>query len=213
MAIRDYHDKDTASFVRGERVRRFEQCRPGAVKAIAKLQAATRLMDLRNPPSNRFEALAGEPGRYSIRIDNKWRVCFRWAPSEPPSEGTDPLMVPASPATLRSPTTMIEERATMSYTATDKLPPVHPGEILRDELEALDLSARKFAEAIGVPPNAVTQILRGERGISAEMALRLGIAFGTDERYWMNLQNSYDAKVARAKMADKLPTIRRLVAT
>ena len=101
----------------------------------------------------------------------------------------------------------------MSYTATDKLPPVHPGEILRDELDALGLSARKFAEAIGVPPNAVTQILRGERGISAEMALRLGIAFGTDERYWMNLQNSYDAKVARAKMADKLPTIRRLVAT
>lgn len=97
MAIRDYPDKDTASFVAGERVRRFEQCERGAIKAIAKLQAVTRLIELRNPPSNRFEALANEPGRYSIRIDRKWRVCFRWAPIEPLPEGADILMVSGEP--------------------------------------------------------------------------------------------------------------------
>ena len=97
MAIRDYRDKDTASFVASERVRKFEQCRRGAIKAIAKLQAVTQLVELRNPPSNRFEALTNEPERYSIRIDRKWRVCFRWAPIEPTPEGEDVLMVLGEP--------------------------------------------------------------------------------------------------------------------
>lgn len=100
----------------------------------------------------------------------------------------------------------------MGYTATDNLPAVHPGEILRDELEALGLSARKFAEHIGVPANAVTQILNGERGITAEMAMRLGRAFGTGEGYWMSLQSSYETKRARAKMAGTIAAIKPLVA-
>jgi addiction module HigA family antidote len=100
----------------------------------------------------------------------------------------------------------------MAYQATDNLPAVHPGEILADELEALKFSARKFADHIGVPPNAVTTIINGERGISAEMALRLGHVFGTGERYWMNLQSRYEAKLARAKMAKKIAAIRPLVA-
>lgn len=69
--------------------------------------------------------------------------------------------------------------------------------MLRDELEALGLSARKFADHLHVPPNAVTGILNGDRGISAAMALRLGRAFGTSEHYWLNLQILYDAKRAR----------------
>jgi antitoxin HigA-1 len=87
--------------------------------------------------------------------------------------------------------------AMMLFPAIDNLPPVHPGEILSDELAALDLSARKFAAHIGVPPNAITGILNGTRGISAEMALRLGRVFGTSEQYWMNLQSRYEAKKAR----------------
>ena len=65
----------------------------------------------------------------------------------------------------------------MSHPAIDNLPPIHPGELLRDELEALGLSARRVAEHIGVPPNAVTEIMKGERRITAPMALRLGKAF------------------------------------
>jgi addiction module HigA family antidote len=98
----------------------------------------------------------------------------------------------------------------VSYPVVDNLPPVHPGEILRDELEALNMSARKFAEHIGVPPNAVTEILNGERRVTAAMALRLGKAFDTGERYWMNLQSYYEAKVARAELAGKLDAIRPL---
>jgi addiction module HigA family antidote len=100
----------------------------------------------------------------------------------------------------------------MPHRAIDNLPAVHPGEILADELQALGLSARKFAGHIGVPPNAVTGILNGKRGISAEMALRLGRAFGTGERYWMNLQSYYESKRARAKLAGKIEAIRPLVA-
>src|ERR1051326_3731841 len=100
----------------------------------------------------------------------------------------------------------------MPYRADDKLPPVHPGELLRDELAALGFSARRFARHIGVPPNAVTAILNGRRGISADMAMRLGKAFATGERYWQNLQTYYDAKIAREKMRDRLPAIEALVA-
>jgi addiction module HigA family antidote len=82
----------------------------------------------------------------------------------------------------------------------DNLPPIHPGSFLRDELAALGLSARKFAEHIHVPHNAVTGIMNGERSISAQMAIRLGQAFGTAPHYWMNLQTIYDLKRARAEM-------------
>jgi addiction module HigA family antidote len=100
----------------------------------------------------------------------------------------------------------------MRHTATDKLPAIHPGDILADELEALGLSARKFADHIGVPPNAVTAILHGDRSVTAEMAMRLGKAFGTGELFWINLQSHYDAKIAREKMRDKIAAIEPLVA-
>lgn len=99
-----------------------------------------------------------------------------------------------------------------AYRAIDNLPAVHPGEILADDLEALGLSARKFAAHIGVPPNAVTGILNGGRGISAEMALRLGRAFATGEQYWMNLQANYESKRAREKLAGRIEAIQPLVA-
>jgi len=99
----------------------------------------------------------------------------------------------------------------MAYEAIDNLPAVHPGELLADELEALHMSARKFAEHIDVPPNAITMIVNGQRGISAEMALRLGRVFGTGERYWMNLQSLYEVKMARHKLGEKVASIVPLV--
>ena len=82
----------------------------------------------------------------------------------------------------------------------DNLPPIHPGSFLRDELDALGLSARKFAGRIQVPHNAVTEIMNGERSVTAQMAIRLGQAFGTTPQYWLNLQARYDLKQARAEM-------------
>lgn len=101
--------------------------------------------------------------------------------------------------------------AAMSYMADDNLPPIHPGEILADELAALGMSKRQFARHIGVPPNSITDLINGDKRVSAEMALRLAKAFGTTEQYWMNLQSYHDAKVARIKMRDQIAAIAPLV--
>jgi addiction module HigA family antidote len=95
--------------------------------------------------------------------------------------------------------------------ATDNLPPVHPGEILADELAALNFSATKFAKHIGVPPNAITAIVNGERGISAEMALRFARAFQTTDKYWMNLQSNYETKLACKRIGEKVAAIKPLL--
>ena len=74
--------------------------------------------------------------------------------------------------------------------------PVHPGEILRDELEELDLTAKALANALGVPVNRVTMILNGQRGVSADTALRLARYFGTTPQLWMNLQKTWEIRRA-----------------
>jgi len=74
----------------------------------------------------------------------------------------------------------------------------HPGEVLREEyLGPLGLSARALAKAIDVPPNRVTEIMRGERDVSADTAIRLGRYFRTDPRFWLNLQSAYDLSKAQ----------------
>lgn len=78
----------------------------------------------------------------------------------------------------------------------NRLKPVHPGQVLRDELEELGLTAQAFARAIDVPPSRVTQILAGKRSVTPETALRLARYFGSSAKLWMNLQQSYDLKQA-----------------
>ena len=77
----------------------------------------------------------------------------------------------------------------------NRMPPIHPGEILAEELRELGLSARAFADALGVPHNRIAAILRGRRSITADTALRLGRYFGTTAKFWLNLQQSHDLKV------------------
>ena len=73
----------------------------------------------------------------------------------------------------------------------------HPGEVLREEfLIPLGLSARALAKLLDVPANRLTEIMRGTRDMSADTAIRLGRYFGTDPRFWMNLQIAYDLSKA-----------------
>lgn len=82
----------------------------------------------------------------------------------------------------------------------EHLPPLHPGEVLREEfLEPLGMSAYALARALHVPLNRMTAILSGTRAISADTALRLACFFGTTPEFWINLQGSYDLEVARAQ--------------
>jgi addiction module HigA family antidote len=82
----------------------------------------------------------------------------------------------------------------------NRLPPIHPGEILQEEfLIPLGMSANALARALHVPPNRITAILAGNRSITADTALRLARFFGTTAQLWVNLQASYDLKIAEAK--------------
>lgn len=78
-----------------------------------------------------------------------------------------------------------------------KLPPIHPGEILREEfMKPLGLSSNALARALEVTPARINEIVREQRGISADTALRLARYFGTDVQSWMNLQTHYDIQCA-----------------
>ena len=82
--------------------------------------------------------------------------------------------------------------------------PVHPGQVLREELDALGLSANALAKAIGVPANRVTAILNAERGITADTALRLGRYFGTTAQFWLNLQQTWQIRLAESKSGSRI---------
>ena len=77
-------------------------------------------------------------------------------------------------------------------------PPIHPGEILADELVELGVTPTELARQIKAPANRISEIIRGRRGISADTALRLGHRFGTAPQFWLNLQTASDLKVAEA---------------
>jgi len=87
--------------------------------------------------------------------------------------------------------------------------PIHPGEILADELTEIGLTARKLAEVIDVPPNRLYQIIAGKRAMTADTALRLSRYFGMSADFWMNLQSAYDLDLARKECGKALERIPR----
>ena len=86
-----------------------------------------------------------------------------------------------------------------------KLPPIHPGEILLEEfLRPLGLSQYRLAKDISVPPRRINEVVRCARSITAETALRLARYFGTTERFWLNLQARYDLEIERERLGRRL---------
>ena len=87
----------------------------------------------------------------------------------------------------------------------DKLPPIHPGEVLLEEfLLPLGISQYRLAKDTCVPPRRINEIVHGKRAISADTALRLGRFFGTSESFWLNLQTHHDLELARERLGDSL---------
>ena len=82
--------------------------------------------------------------------------------------------------------------------------PVHPGEILREELQTLDLSANALSKALDVPVNRITAILNGQRGVTADTALRLARYFGTTPQVWLNLQQTYELRRAEVEVGQRI---------
>ncbi|MBN6742635.1 HigA family addiction module antidote protein [Acidithiobacillus sp. MC6.1] len=93
---------------------------------------------------------------------------------------------------------------------TKLLDEIHPGEILLEEfMKPMGITARQLSADIDVSPSRISEIVHGHRPITADTALRLGIYFGMEPRYWMNLQSEYDMRIAKRELLDRIaPRIR-----
>lgn len=85
--------------------------------------------------------------------------------------------------------------------------PIHPGEILADELEEIGLKSSHLAKAIGVEANRISQVINGKRAITADTSLRLGRYFGQSEDFWLDLQKQYELDLARQEIGEALDRI------
>ncbi len=94
---------------------------------------------------------------------------------------------------------------------TKQLPPLHPGEVLREEfIVPMGLTAGKVAKAIDVPRTRIERIVEEKTGISAETAARLGRYFGTTPEFWQNLQASYELALVKTKLKKEIAKIEPL---
>lgn len=91
------------------------------------------------------------------------------------------------------------------------LPPVHPGEYIREALDDLGITQAALAKSLGVSAMRISHLVRAERPVTAELALRLGRAFGQSPQYWLNLQAAYDLKMAKSALTGELANISPLL--
>ncbi len=87
-------------------------------------------------------------------------------------------------------------------------PPIHPGEVLADELREIGVTPTELARQINVPANRVMQIIHGRRGITGDTALRLGHWFGTSAQFWLNLQSAYEIRLAEQQIGREVEKCR-----
>lgn len=91
-------------------------------------------------------------------------------------------------------------------------PAIHPGEVLSDELQEVGISATELARQIDVPANRISQIINGKRAITGDTALRLGHWFGTSAQFWLNLQTSYELRLAESEAGEAISKLPKRVA-
>ena len=100
------------------------------------------------------------------------------------------------------------QRRLRSLTTTDKLPPVHPGEILMEDfLKGMGITQHKLAVSIGVPPRRINEIVHRKRAVTADTALRLAKFFEMSPQFWLGLQAQYDLDVAEDKILSEIERI------
>lgn len=103
---------------------------------------------------------------------------------------------------------LISDVPEVSYQAIGNLPPVHPGEILKDEIAKIGITPYALAKRIKVYRSRIYAILHGKRSVSCDTALRLECFFGVSAEFWLRIQGTYKLKVARQKLGDELLKIR-----
>lgn len=93
----------------------------------------------------------------------------------------------------------------------NNLPPVHPGEFIKEILDELGITQAELARTIGLSAMRISHVIKGKRPVTAEMALLFGKAFGQTPQYWINLQADYDLKMAEKLIRHRLESIHELV--
>jgi len=185
-----YRDRRTEQFASGQRVKEFSGFARQAEMRLDRLDAAASLADLAGLPGNRLKALKGDrAGQFSIRISDQWRICFMARRDAWACGGR-------------------ERRLSLREDIVPRTP-IHPGEHLAEELRELGLSAAELSRQIDVPVNRITGIIHGQRGITADTALRLGHWFGTSPQFWMNLQQNYELRLAESQVGAKIAVLPR----
>jgi addiction module HigA family antidote len=167
-----------------------------ARRKLVQLNNAGALNDLAIPPGNRLEALKGNlAGKWSIRINHQWRIVFRWTNAGPDEvEIVDYYDV---------------DDHRRGLTMARRLPPIHPGEVLREEfLVPMKLTPYALARACGVPRTRIERLAREETPVTADTALRLARYFGTTAEFWMGMQAQYDLERAQDAAAAALRRIK-----
>lgn len=190
--IRSFADRETERLFARTPGRRFPpELHRVMLRKLLQLDAADRLDDLRIPPGNRLEALKGDrKGQHSIRVNDQWRVCFRWT---------------METRTRWRLSIITESWGEPAMPTNAKLAPIHPGEVLMEDfLVPLGLSQYRLAQDLSVPPRRINEIVHGKRAITADTALRLARYFGTSEQFWLNLQSRYDLEVERDRLGARL---------
>ncbi len=146
---------------------------------LDQLDAATHIQDLVRP-GNRLQTLrGGRKGQWSIRINRRWRICFQWQAGSPGPTAVEIVDYYQESPVMRD--------------------PIHPGETLREDLDALGMSAAALARRIEVPESRIREVLEGRRPVSGDMALRLGRFFATSGEFWLNLQKLFELRLAEQK--------------
>ena len=178
--IRNFKDRRTRLFFEGKRVAAFHGFSDQAVRRLTVLDSAEALGDLAALPSNRLEKLRGDRGRTAQHPDQR-AVAHLLPLDRGRAERSRDRGLPLKGDDMN---------------ATSGMRAVHPGEVLREELDEIGLSANALSKALGVPVNRVTMILNGQRGVSADTALRLARYFGTTPQLWLNLQKTWELRRA-----------------
>jgi addiction module HigA family antidote len=168
-----------------------------ARRKLIMVDAAAFLEALNSPPGNRLESLKGDlAGKHSIRINDQWRIVFRWTDAGP----EDVEIIDYQTGRMWLPN--------RSSHMANKLPPIHPGEILREEfLVPLKLTPYAVAAALNVPRTRIERIAREEKPVTADTALRLGKFFKTGAAFWMNIQTRFDLETAENALAPQIKKI------
>jgi addiction module HigA family antidote len=177
--IASFADRASEALFQGETGKAIKRIpsdiRNAAVRKLDMVNAAHELQDLRVPPGNRLEALKGDlRGKHSIRINDQWRIVFRWKDGDAHEVEIDDY-----------------------HWGVEMLPknriPTHPGEILlEDFLKPMGVSQVALADHLDIPVQRINELVRGKRGVTSETAWLLAGALGTTPEFWINLQTNHD---------------------